>query len=364
MSFLIVDGERYALPVGETTLGGPSHKQLAKSPLGTMAPFARVTVPRDGSPTIIRLEGAPPILLDGKPVTSKPVPLWHGARIELAGKRIVFAEMKTAKRTTPSPGVAETDDQAAASSGKPTAASGGQLYPRTGGGPISIPDGGLTIGRDPGNDLVVRSAQASRHHARIGVTAQGYVIVDSSTNGVFVNGRRIVQSHRLSRGEILRFGDEEFRFEADVSARAAAARPAVVKQAPRTELRTSLSRGPLVEPPTAPDAGPRRETRPVSNLLATLEVLSEGPFRGHRFRIESPVVHVGRDDYNEIVIPEDSVAASHAMIAQRNTRWHITDLGSRHGTFVDGAKVSDAPLPGACELRVGNVKMNFRPFEG
>lgn len=361
MSFLIVDGERYALPIGETTLGGSVTAKFVSSPLASLPPFAKVVVPREGTPTIVAIDGGAPVLLDGRPIAKKPVPLWHGARLEVGNKRIVFAEMRAAKRSTPAPGVSETDEKGLSPrASKPTAATGGQLLPHAGGGPISIPVGGLTIGRDPDNDLVVRSAQASRKHARIGVTMQGYVIVDSSTNGVFINGRRITQSQRLSRGDVLRFGDEEFRFEADVPAKQPGA-PVIARQ---TAPMNPLSRRPLVEPPTAPDAAspPRRETRPVSNLLATLEVLSDGPIRGRRFRIESPIVHLGRDDYNEIVIEEDSVAASHAMLAQRNTRWHITDLGSRSGTFVDGTKVSDAPLPGACELRVGNVKLNFRPF--
>lgn len=361
MSFLIVDGERYALPIGETTLGGSRAAQFVSSPLAALPPFAKVTVPREGTPTIVAVEDGPTVILDGRPITKKPVSLWHGARIEVAGKRVVYAEMRAAKRSTPAPGISETDEKGLSPrASKPTAATGGQLLPHAGGGPISIPLGGLTIGRDPDNDLVVRSPQASRKHARIGITMHGYVIVDSSTNGVFVNGRRIVQSQRLSRGDVLRFGDEEFRFEADVPAKEFAA-PANPRQ---TAPLNPLSRRPLPEPPTAPDSSPppRRETRPVSNLLATLEVLSDGPIRGRRFRIESPVVHLGRDDYNEIVIEEDSVAASHAMLAQRNTRWHVTDLGSRSGTFVDGAKVSDAPLPGPCELRVGNVRLNFRPF--
>ncbi|MDR2838461.1 MAG: adenylate/guanylate cyclase domain-containing protein [Azonexus sp.] len=44
----------------------------------------------------------------------------------------------------------------------------------------------LTLGRDPGNGLVIDDRMASRHHARIERRPDGYFLVDSSTNGCFV----------------------------------------------------------------------------------------------------------------------------------------------------------------------------------
>lgn len=360
MSFLIVDGERYALSIGETTLGGRDDELLATSPLASLPPFAVVTTPPEGSATIQHIEGAPPLLLDGQPLGPQRVPLAHGARLEIGGKRIVFGELRASGRTTPAPGVPGSGDEGVAlDAAIPTAASGGRLVPRAGGRPIPIPDDGLGIGRDPDNGLVIRSAQASRRHARIQPTILGYTVVDTSTNGVFVNGRRIDQSHRLGLGDIIRFGDEEFRFEADAASFEPV--PAIGPRIP-LEPRPAAPRAPRPEPPTVPDPALRRATRPVSTLFATLEVITGGPMRGRRFRIERPIVHIGRGDYNEIVLAEDSISASHAMLIKRDEKWHLTDLGSRNGTYVDGKRVSDAQLPGACDLRLGNVRMIFRPL--
>lgn len=44
----------------------------------------------------------------------------------------------------------------------------------------------VTIGRDPGNDIVVNSPKASRKHCRIVYRLGSYVLVDVSTNGTFV----------------------------------------------------------------------------------------------------------------------------------------------------------------------------------
>ncbi len=61
--------------------------------------------------------------------------------------------------------------------------------------------GGITIGRDPDNTVVVNDLMVSRHHAELQPTDSGYQIVDrASQNGTFVNGVRISAAP-------IRFGD-------------------------------------------------------------------------------------------------------------------------------------------------------------
>jgi len=66
----------------------------------------------------------------------------------------------------------------------------------------------LTLGRDPGNEIVIGDPQVSRQHARI--TRQGglTVIEDAgSTNGTFVNGLRLAGPHTLTDGDVISLGD-------------------------------------------------------------------------------------------------------------------------------------------------------------
>jgi hypothetical protein len=66
----------------------------------------------------------------------------------------------------------------------------------------------LTLGRDPGNEIVISDPQISRQHARI--TRQGglTVIEDAeSTNGTFVNGLRLAGPHTLTDGDVISLGD-------------------------------------------------------------------------------------------------------------------------------------------------------------
>ena len=79
----------------------------------------------------------------------------------------------------------------------------------------------LTIGREPGNQLVVNDAKASSHHAEIRPDGRGYSIIDlGSTNGTFVNEQRLLPNvtRPLQSGDIVRIGDTRFTYEGmDVS---------------------------------------------------------------------------------------------------------------------------------------------------
>jgi predicted component of type VI protein secretion system len=60
---------------------------------------------------------------------------------------------------------------------------------------------------------------------------------------------------------------------------------------------------------------------------------------------------IGRDPSCAIRFEESAVSREHAAITSTaEHRWHVTDLGSRNGTFVDGVRIA----PGAsCGLRHG-----------
>lgn len=65
-----------------------------------------------------------------------------------------------------------------------------------------------TFGRTAGNTIVLDSTQVSRHHAHIRLTPRGAVIEDiGSTNGTWVNDRRLVEPQTLASGDRIRFAD-------------------------------------------------------------------------------------------------------------------------------------------------------------
>lgn len=73
---------------------------------------------------------------------------------------------------------------------------------------FELPRSTTSIGRDPGNQVVVNDPQISRQHARI--TPQGGLMVLEdlgSTNGTTVNGLRISAPHTLAHGDNIGLGD-------------------------------------------------------------------------------------------------------------------------------------------------------------
>ncbi len=66
----------------------------------------------------------------------------------------------------------------------------------------------VNIGRSPANDLVFNAPTISRLHARINIIySHGYAITDlNSTNGTFVNGKRIVRTTNLHDGDSIKIG--------------------------------------------------------------------------------------------------------------------------------------------------------------
>jgi Ca-activated chloride channel family protein len=68
----------------------------------------------------------------------------------------------------------------------------------------------VTIGRVTGNDVVLSSGNISKRHARLVVRDGKIIVVDlKTTNGTFVNGRRVVSPIVLQQGDRVQVGDFE-----------------------------------------------------------------------------------------------------------------------------------------------------------
>jgi hypothetical protein len=87
---------------------------------------------------------------------------------------------------------------------------GGGLRP----GASFVVGGGITIGRAPSSEVRIEDTYASAHHARI-YDHEGHVFVEdmNSTNGTYVNGRRVGTQELLHPDDRIRIGDTEFRYE-------------------------------------------------------------------------------------------------------------------------------------------------------
>jgi pSer/pThr/pTyr-binding forkhead associated (FHA) protein len=358
MPFIILGQQRFALPIGETRIGGAGAGALPFAQLAGLQTVAVLRVTPDGVASLRpQGNGFPPLTVDGTPVGREPVELAHGAKIDVNGIRLAFGDVREAGATIRVTGVAANGQALPILAGEtqPTADTGGRLTALDSGVVVTIPDGGLTIGRDPESGLVIRGKEVSRRHAVIRASIQGYVLRDLSINGTYVNGRRVDGSQVLGMRDVIRIGDEEFRFEADP----ASYEPSADLRGRDLEMPTETpAHASLTEPPTEP--------RPEAvRVLATLEVISGGALRGTRFRVERPVVHIGRAARCDIRLGHASVSASHATLTHRRGTWVVLDRGSANGTYVNSQRVSgERILPDNCALRVGDVTVRFRVASG
>lgn len=73
----------------------------------------------------------------------------------------------------------------------------------------------LTVGRGNQNDIALSTDEyASARHARFEPRQDGVWVQDlGSTNGTYLNGTRLERPRRLSRGDVVRVGETDLRFE-------------------------------------------------------------------------------------------------------------------------------------------------------
>ena len=100
----------------------------------------------------------------------------------------------------------------------------------------------FTVGRDPGNDIILRDPKVSRHHAEIIFERGFFVLHDlASANGTYVNNKR-VRVAPLTHGARLRLGNSHGRFSEELPTEADA------PQAPEVFDRPVPAAVPAVQP--------------------------------------------------------------------------------------------------------------------
>ncbi|MCC6214466.1 MAG: Flp pilus assembly complex ATPase component TadA [Polyangiaceae bacterium] len=157
----------------------------------------------------------------------------------------------------------------------------------------------ITVGRVQGNDLMLPKGNVSKKHLRLAYRESRFVVTDlNSTNGTYVNRRRITQATIVREGDRVYVGDFVLRLEApepaDSNATAEAgstgpaprATPAAEDSQASFRLESEDARrypdlpspprvpGPSLQPVPSPPA--EAEPRPLHSLAATLSSATVG----------------------------------------------------------------------------------------
>jgi len=362
MSLLELGGNKFTIPVGEVVLGSDAGCAISLSGAGVLPRHAVLQGQADGQVIIRKATPAADVLINGVRLGAEPTPLLHGDKVEVGDHELTFVDERRSGSTQyvqalslpqGAPGAAPRPG------GKPAAigTSGGRVVSLTDGREYVITGASLVFGREAGCDVVVSGKDVSRRHAEIVHTPRGYVVVDSSTNGTFVNEEQVQGQRILARTDVIRMGEEQFRFYAEAAPLTASAAPAPALAASPEQLKHTVHGIEAVAPP------PPSPPRPTGAAFASFLVRSGG-LMGQRLPVKTPVVNLGRADYNDIVLPDPSISTSHAKLQRREGVWVLVDLDSTNGTFVEGEQVKgEAPLGPGAMVRLGDVQLLFEPVD-
>ncbi|MCC6352975.1 MAG: FHA domain-containing protein [Verrucomicrobiae bacterium] len=102
--------------------------------------------------------------------------------------------------------------------------------------------------------------------------------------------------------------------------------------------------------------GPALGTAPPAPPSKTRCLVFEFENKRRMEGLHRPLTVVGRDESCEISLPALSVSRRHAEIRANGPILDLRDLGSRNGTFVNGAKIAGARIDPGDEIVFGDVR--------
>ena len=103
----------------------------------------------------------------------------------------------------------------------------------------------------------------------------------------------------------------------------------------------------------------KRATGSKGKLVGWLISYTRNP-DGEDFKLRAGYNRMGANPACDIVVEDETVSGSHAILVFRDGRCLIKDDLSRNGTFVNGKEITEAhPLQNYDQIRVGNTILTY-----
>jgi pSer/pThr/pTyr-binding forkhead associated (FHA) protein len=97
---------------------------------------------------------------------------------------------------------------------------------------------------------------------------------------------------------------------------------------------------------------------------AALLVVRKGPNEGSKYMLDAEVTRAGRHPDSDIFLDDITVSRRHAEIVRRADGFHVLDVGSLNGTYMNRDRVEEAKLSNGDELQIGKFKLVFFTGQG
>jgi pSer/pThr/pTyr-binding forkhead associated (FHA) protein len=88
-------------------------------------------------------------------------------------------------------------------------------------------------------------------------------------------------------------------------------------------------------------------------------IVRRGPAAGTKFLLDKDQVALGRHPQSDIFLNDITVSRRHAELKREGSSYHVSDLGSLNGTYVNRSRVDSSPLTSGDELQIGKFRLLF-----
>ena len=125
---------------------------------------------------------------------------------------------------------------------------------------------------------------------------------------------------------------------------------------------TSVFRADFLNELDAPaQAGAESAVSGVEGLPAgsALLVVKRGPNAGSRFLLDQANTSAGRHPDSDIFLDDVTVSRRHAEFRLEGNEFHVVDVGSLNGTYVNREPVDSAVLANGDEVQIGKFRLVF-----
>ena len=219
-------------------------------------------------------------------------------------------------------------------------------------GASSLSGGELTIGRTPGNDIVIDNVGVSRRHAVIRVQGGKAILEDlGSANGTFIRGQKI-ERYDLQDGDEIAIVKHRlvYRIPKDTEA------PSRVEPMPDPGQRTMYIDTTTIAQAVGSRQAPRSEAAAATTLRPRLLLPDL-----KKFALDADEVTLGSGSGCQIQLSGMFVGRVHAKIVRtKDGQLKIQHLGGLAGTRVNGEKISEHILKHGDEIEIAKQKLLFR----
>jgi pSer/pThr/pTyr-binding forkhead associated (FHA) protein len=178
----------------------------------------------------------------------------------------------------------------------------------------------VVLGRGPLADVDISHPAVSRQHAILEPSPEGWTLTDCSRNGTFVDGRRVTQL-AVAGATTVHLGQPPDSVVVEVVVEFVAA---------------------------GADAAAVQARLSSQGRLSSVH------------QVRSDRMSIGRLPDNDVVLDDLLVSRRHAALRRTPAGWEVVDLTSGNGTFVNGQRVSTAPIGADDVIGIGRALLHVR----